>query len=148
MKVIVSCLAFVMTSLLWAGVCFAAEPEAEINAFIAKLKAGKSTEAVESLYSGNPWRSHVQDDVSQVKDQLAAMNKLVGSLKSHEQLRAISVGTRFKYFGYLAAYDRQPIRFVFEFYKPEGQWKFFGFSLDSEIDADIEKAARESILTR
>lgn len=137
-----------MASTIVSGVCLAAEPEVEIEAFIAKLKAGKSPEAVEALYAGNPWISKSSDAIVNIKNQLGSLNKLVGSLKSHEKLQDISVGTRFKYISYLAAYERQPIRFIFEFYKPDNTWVIFSFALDDDIDDDIEKAAQESILRK
>jgi hypothetical protein len=131
--------------LAFSDICLAAEPEAEAEAFISKLKIGKSVEAVDALYASNPWISKSSDAIVNIKNQLGSLNKLVGSLKSHEKLQDLSVGTRFRYMSYLAAYERQPIRFIFEFYKPDATWLIFSFSLDDKLDDDLEKSAKEAI---
>lgn len=123
----------------------AADPDAEIQAFIAMLKAGKSSEAVDKLYSGNPWMSNSSDAIQNVRTQLGSLDKMVGKLRNHEKLQDIEVGARFRYVSYLAAFDRQPVRFIFEFYKPEDTWMLFSFSFDDELDDDVEKSARAAI---
>ena len=39
-------------------------------------------------------------------------------------------------------YDRQPFRYIFEFYKPNEKWMLYSFKIDSEIDSEIEQSAK------
>jgi hypothetical protein len=39
-------------------------------------------------------------------------------------------------------YDRQPIRFNFLFYSPNGQWQLQNFSFDDGIDEELKEAAK------
>ena len=43
---------------------------------------------------------------------------------------------------YLVKYDRQPIRFTFQFYKPNKEWRIHSFKYDGNIDDEIEEAAK------
>jgi hypothetical protein len=117
-----------------------------IERFFTLLQEGKSAEAVDFLYADNPWMSKSQDAVMNVKNQLASAEPLLGKLRGHDLLQERMLAERFVYLSYLAAYERQPIRFVFEYYRPESEWRIFGFSLDDTLDDDIEAAAKRSLL--
>jgi hypothetical protein len=137
-----SCLlgAFVAASAL------AADYEQTIEKFIGMLKAGQAEEAVDFLYGTNPWMSRKSDAVQNVRSRLGSINQMVGSLKNHEKLQELPLGTRFVYLSYLAAYERQPIRFEFEFYKPTDTWIIFSFSFDDKLDDDIEQQAKAKLI--
>lgn len=121
------------------------DPTSAAEAFIALVQANNVSEAVDQLYGSNPWLGKSSDAVTNVKNQLASAPKLVGALKNHEKLQEISVGSRFKYISYLAAYERQPVRFVFEFYKPQDKWMIFSFSFDDKLDDNIEERAQRTV---
>lgn len=140
---LVICLAII--SITFSTICSASEYEQKIEKFVSMLKAGKSAEAVDYIYSGNPWLARAADAVQNVKSQVVSLNKLVGNLKNHEKLQEVTAGGRFVHLTYLAAYERQPIRFRFEFYKPENTWIIFSFSLDDKLDDDLEAAANAKL---
>lgn len=123
----------------------AAEVEPIIEKFVAMVEAGQVEKAVDFLYGSNPWMSRKSDAVQNVRSRLASIGQMVGSLKNHEKLQEIRAGSRFVYLSYLAAYDRQPIRFEFEFYKPADTWIIYSFSFDDKLDEDIEKLARQQL---
>ncbi len=113
-----------------------------VDRFFALVQAGQTDEAVEFLYSSNPWMQRAADAVEQVRAQLKGLPTLVGQLQGFELLQTKTLGTRFVYLSYMALYDRQPIRFIFEFYRPAEEWMTFGFSFDQDLDDDVEAAAR------
>jgi hypothetical protein len=119
-----------------------------IDQFFSLLQAGKSKEAVEFIYGDTPWMSKSSDAVQQVLNQMASLNTLVGQFKNHDLLQEKVVAGRFAYLSYLASYDRQPIRFTFEFYRPENTWMIFSFAFDDNLDDDVETAAKQEILSR
>ncbi|WP_209405780.1 hypothetical protein [Pseudozobellia sp. WGM2] len=43
---------------------------------------------------------------------------------------------------YLVKFDRQPIRFTFQFYKPYNQWRTHRFKYDGNVDEEIEESAK------
>lgn len=113
-----------------------------VERFFALVQAGQTDEAVEFLYSSNPWMQRSADAVEQVRAQLGSLPSLVGQLQNVEKLQTKTLGSRFVYLSYLVAYERQPIRFIFEFYRPSEQWITFGFSFDQDLDDDVEAAAK------
>ena len=72
----------------------AEEPEAMAEAFIAKVQANKSSEAVDFLYGSNPWMKQKTDAITNIRNQLGSLGNLIGSLRNHERLQNILVGTR------------------------------------------------------
>jgi hypothetical protein len=119
-----------------------------IEQFMATLKAGKTNEALDALYASNKWMARSSDQVQNVQTQLASAEKLMGSLRAWEKLQDIQVGTRFVYVSYVVVYDRQPIRFEFEFFRPGDEWYILSFSFDAKLDDDVEQAARAQLLRR
>lgn len=134
--------------LLAPAAASAGDYQPQIDQFFATLKAGKSNEALDALYATNKWMARSSDQVQNVKSRMASLEKLVGSLRAWEKLQDIQVGTRFAYVSYVVVYDRQPIRFEFEFYRPGDEWSVFGFSLDDKLDDDVEQAARAQLVRR
>lgn len=109
-----------------------------ISKFFELLKQDKTVEAVDFLYSGNPWVAKKADAVQNVKDQINSLPNLVGKLHNLELLEEKVVGNRIATVLYLAAYDRQPMRFVFQFYRPQEAWVIYSFSFDYDLDEAAE----------
>ena len=123
----------------------AADYQVLIDRFFVSLRAGKSAEAVDALYATNAWMSAASDQVVTVKNQFASLAKLIGELRSLEKVQERKVGTRFVHVTYMVIYDRQPVRFEFQFFRPEGEWKILGFSFDDKLDDDVQAAARAQV---
>jgi hypothetical protein len=45
-------------------------------------------------------------------------------------------------YSYLVKYDRQPMRFIFKFYKPNDKWVLYSYALDDNLDNEIQEAAK------
>ena len=48
----------------------------------------------------------------------------------------------FELYSYMVKYDRQPIRFIFKFYKPNDEWVLYSYALDDNLDTEIQEAAK------
>ncbi len=46
---------------------------------------------------------------------------------------------------YTVKYDRQPLRFVFKYYRPADQWRLQDFRFTDSFDEDLEAAVLEQI---
>jgi len=117
----------------------------KIDTFFKMFYEGKSVEALAFLYRDNPWVSMDSDAGRDMAKEIGALNEFVGELRNHTKLQEVVVVDRFAYVSYLAAFDRQPIRIVFEYYRPEGSWRLFGFAYDDDLDEDIEAMMERSI---
>lgn len=123
----------------------AADYNSEIAKFFALYESGKKIEAIDTLYSTNPWMSSASDAIQNIKTQLQGIEKLVGNYNGKELLGEHNIKNRFVHVTYIALYDRQPVRMEFQFYRPKSDWIIYSFSFDIKIDEEIEKGAREKI---
>lgn len=123
---------------------FAADYQQQINNFFELYKKDKIDEAVDSIYSSNEYVSAIPDKIKNVKTQLNALKGMVGKVHHIRQLDTYLVGESFVYVTYLATYDRQPVRYEFQFFKVKDGWRIYSFSFDddlSEIQSQARKAA-------
>jgi hypothetical protein len=138
------------------GLLIAASPSASLAAedyekvvekFFAMLSDGKANEATDYLFAANPWMGKTgADQVQNLKTQLSNLPKLVGNLRGKEKIIEERVGDNYAYLVYVGLYDRQPIRFKFYFYRPDGKWRFQNFSFDANLAEDFEKLADQKLL--
>ena len=116
-----------------------------IVTFFSKIKIGEVDNAIDFLYSSNPWTSYMIDDIKQVKSQMIKLTDLVGDYQGYELLTEHVVAKRYAYLYYFIAYERQPIKFVFEFYKPKYKWMIYGFSFNAELTNEIEQGIKATM---
>ncbi len=140
MKQIISVLLLILSAPVFAG-----DYKAEIQKFFTLYESGKKVEAVDSIYSTNPWMSSAADSIQNIKTQLQGIEKLVGNYNGKEFVDELNVKDRFVHVTYLALYDRQPVRMEFQFYKPMSDWIIYSFSFDVNFDDEIEAGARKRI---
>jgi hypothetical protein len=147
-RAITSCL-FGLLLAIFSAASFAAEDyEQVIGKFFSILGEGKTTEATDYLFSSNPWMGKAGvDQIQNVKTQISSLPKLMGTLRSKEKIIEEKVGDNYIYLVYLGLYDRQPIRFKFNFYRPDGKWRFQNFSFDTNVAEDVEKQADQKLIT-
>ncbi len=140
MKQIITALLLILSAPVFAG-----DYDAEIQKFFSLYESGKKVEAVDSIYSTNPWMSSAADSIQNIKTQLQGIEKLVGDYNGKEFVDELNVKDRFVHVTYLALYDRQPVRMEFQFYKPKSDWIIYSFSFDVNFDDEIEAGARKRI---
>jgi len=127
------------------GYAHAGDYNSEISKFFTLFESGKKTEAVDSLYSTNPWMTSASDAIQNIKTQFEGIEKLVGNYNGKELIDEHNIKNRFVHITYLALYDRQPVRMEFQFYRPKNDWIIYSFSFDIEFDNEVEKGARDII---
>ncbi|MBH8556486.1 hypothetical protein [Hymenobacter negativus] len=117
-------------------------PELLVDKFFKEYTRGPA-KAVETLYTTNPWALRNRDAIDQIKNEI---NKLtpdyVGQYRGYELIVKRQVATSFVLHSYLVRYDRQPLRFTFEFYKAEDKWFLYSFQFDSNLDNELEESAK------
>ena len=126
----------------------AQEFEADIGVFFDLYKKGEIEQAVDTLYKSNPYVSSVSDQIKNVKTQLGSLTGLMGELHSIEKIDTFMVGKSMVHITYIGIYDRQPVRFEFQFFKLESDWRIFSFAFDADVFDDIETLAQPQALSR
>ena len=124
----------------------ASDYQQQIDTFFKNLKEGNINAAVSELYSSNAYVSAIPDQIQQVKNQLSALDGLVGKMLNLEKLDTYQVGNSMVHVTYVAVYDRQPIRFEFQFFKAADEWRVYSMSFDDDLDDEIKVLARRRAL--
>lgn len=118
-------------------------PQDLIDKFFKNFETKGSTFALEELYGTNKWVLRNGDAVSNLKTQMEGLNDdFVGEYFGYEKILEKKLSDSFILVSYLVKYDRQPIRFTFQFYRPDKVWKIHSFSFDGDLDEEIEEAAK------
>lgn len=106
------------------------------------VKSGSSI-AIDNLYSTNKWMTRSADAIVNLKSQMEGLNDdYVGKYYGYELIVEKRLTESFILLSYLVKYDRQPLRFTFQFYKPNDTWMIFSFQYDGNMDEEIEEAAK------
>ena len=102
-----------------------------------------SSKAIDELYATNPWSIRIKDGIENVKKEINSYTvDYVGKYYGYELITKKQFSESFVLYSYLVKYDRQPMRFIFKFYKPNDKWTLYSFKVDSSLDVEIEEAAK------
>lgn len=96
--------------------------------------------AMQYAFSTNSYFTEDDEGVGRLTGQLKGILQIVGNYCSHEKTAERSLGNKLKLMTYLAYYDRQPLRFTFELYKPRDQWFFLHVSFDDKYSEDLKNS--------
>ncbi|WP_224485125.1 hypothetical protein [Robertkochia aurantiaca] len=111
--------------------------------FFETYKAKGASTALEDLYETNPWMSRSADAITNLKSQLEGLNKdYVGAYHGYEKITEKTLGNSYMLLSFMVKYDRQPIRFIFHYYKPKDKWVIYAFKFDANIDEELDESAK------
>lgn len=117
-------------------------PQDLIDVFFTTYEkdAGK---AVKELYETNKWTERIKDDIDKVIGTVNGFTEsYMGKYYGYEIITTKKFAESFELYSYLVKYDRQPIRFIFKFYKPDDKWVLYSYALDDTLDDEIQEAAK------
>lgn len=118
-------------------------PEEIVSKFFTEYKNDGASKALDNLYSNNEWMNRATDAITKLKQQLNSLNEdYVGKYYGYELIVEKKLSDSFILMSYLVKYDRQPIRFTFQFYKPDNEWRTHSFKYDGNMDEEIEESAK------
>ncbi len=106
--------------LLFSFIAFPQQsPKEIVEQFFNEFETKGSSVALDNLYKPNKWMARNADAISQLKSQIEGLNEdYVGKYYGYEFLLEKQLADSYILMSYLVKYDRQPIRFTFQFYKP------------------------------
>lgn len=136
--------AFLICLLLYSKSILAQnDPQKIIEEFFVKYKDKNSDIALDYLFSTNKWMDSSKDQIENVKFKITStVVKAMGEYYGSELITKMNVGDKILNYTYLLRYDRQPIRFNFLFYCPNGKWQLQNFSFDDKIADELEEASK------
>jgi hypothetical protein len=121
-------------------------PEQIIKEYFQLVKKSKIKEATTYIFSTNKFMRNSQDQINSISQKLETDVSQFGELFSEEQITKASAGPNLVTYAYLAKYDRQPLRFIFTFYKPKDSWRLYFFKYDDQADDELLDAIRSDRL--
>ncbi len=117
-------------------------PDDLIKTFFAGYQKN-SGKAIDDIYLTNPWAIRIKDAIENIKKEVGGYTAdYMGAYYGYERIVKKQLSESFILYSFLVKYDRQPLRFTFEFYKPNDAWRLFSFKIDGELDDEIEQAAK------
>lgn len=119
----------------------------EIDRFFTLFEQGKMEQAVDGIYATNSYVSAIPDQVKSIKKQLSSLGAVMGQYHKSVKIDEYMVEDSFVQVTYMVIYERQPLRFEFQFFKAGDNWKIYSFSFDDDIDEEIEAAARKRAIS-
>ncbi len=126
--------------LFFISITHASEPYERLpEKFIELLRQSKQDEAFDSMFSTNKWISPESDQVKALRSKLSQDIKLVGEYKYFELLSEQKVGERWSRVTYAIGFERQPIIFTFDLYKPDDNWIISSFTYNMKLSLMLEK---------
>lgn len=135
-------LLFILLISISGNIFAQSEPQKLIDSFFKTYEkdAGK---AVQDLYATNKWTEIVKDDIENVVETVNKFTEsYMGKYNGYEIITTKKFSESFILYSYLVKYDRQPIRFIFKFYKPSDKWVLYSYSLDDNLDDEIQEVAK------
>jgi hypothetical protein len=118
-------------------------PNDLVTKFFSDYEENGVSTALDNLYKTNKWLIRSTDAIVKLKTQMEGLNEdFVGKYYGYELIVEKKLTDSFLLQSYLVKFDRQPIRYTFEFYKPKDQWMIFGLQYDGNLDDEIEQAAK------
>ncbi len=130
--------------LLFAGVATAqaqAQTPTDISKKFFEVYAAKPMDAIDYIFSGIPLSKQVKDDIAAIKKNLKVTIDQGGAYNGYELITEKSIGNTLKLMSYMAKYDKQPVRFIFIYYKPKDVWKIYTFQFNTNLDDELANAA-------
>ncbi|MCH2034194.1 MAG: hypothetical protein MK202_11855 [Tenacibaculum sp.] len=116
------------------------------NKFFEKFKTN-SDEAFDFIFGTNKWMKENSTGTEKVKFQIREYSNLMGEYVGYEKLTEKSLGQSLKVSVYLVKYDRQPLRFIFKYYKAKNKWMLFNLKFDENIDDELDEIMKYDYLT-
>ena len=113
-----------------------------VDEFFEQIAQGKYAEALDYIYEGNPWIQNQKDNLQSMKTQFSGLTGLVGVYQGHEKLVEEDLAGKLVRVDYIVSFDRQPLRFEFQFYKPNGSWMTYAFKFQDDLGDWMDEKVR------
>jgi hypothetical protein len=118
----------------------------DISKKFLEVYATKPMDAIDQLFADVKKNKQVNDDITAIKKNLKVTIDQDGDYNGYELITEKGIGNTVKLLSYIVKYDKQPVRFVFVFYKPKDAWKIYTFQFNTNLDEELNNAAGVDLL--
>jgi hypothetical protein len=134
-------LALCLVAIFAGGVKAQAQTPTDISKKFFETYAAKPMDAIDYIFSGVTQNKQVKDDITAIKKNLKVTIDQGGAYNGYELITEKGIGGSIKLMSYMAKYDKQPVRFIFIYYKPKDVWKIYTFQFNTNLDDELTNAA-------
>lgn len=114
---------------------------ADISKKFFELYATKPMDAIDLIFADVKKNKQINDDITAIKKNLKVTIDQDGDYNGYELITEKGVGSNLKLLSYIVKYDKQPVRFIFIYYKPKDVWKIYTFQFNTNLDDELTSAA-------
>lgn len=118
------------------------QPEEMVEIFFDLFRSRGPAQAVDYIFSNNPYIYEKKDSVGALKDKVARLEEMLGKEHGQVLIQDRQFADTVRTISYLVKYDRQPLRFTFVFYKAQNRWVTYQFNFDDLMDETTLKETR------
>ncbi|MEO6150329.1 MAG: hypothetical protein ABIN95_03915 [Mucilaginibacter sp.] len=112
-----------------------------IKLFFEKYRSDGPVKAVDFISATNKLISS-GDQIASLKVKLDSLHHKLGNYRGYGQITRKYVADDLYLCSYLVKYERQPLRFVFIFYRPDKNWILQSFSFDTDVVSELEESGK------
>lgn len=113
----------------------------DISKKFFEIYAAKPLDAIDYLFADVKKIKQVSDDITAIKKNLKMTIDQDGVNNGYELITEKNVGANLKLQSYMVKYDKQPVRFIFIYYRPKDVWKIYTFQFNTNMDEELTSAA-------
>ena len=113
----------------------------DISKKFFEIYSAKPLDAIDYLFADVKKIKQVSDDITAIKKNLKMTIDQGGVNNGYELITEKNVGSNFKLQSYMVKYDKQPVRFIFIYYRPKDAWKIYTFQFNTNMDEELTSAA-------
>lgn len=139
MKAFILVLSFTLASIFAQA---QASPEQIIDKFFQDLVTEKPEKTIDNLYTHMPWIANIKTEIDKLKTQFVTLQTYFGKYCGNVLITKKDISNTFFIYSYLVKYERQPVRFIFKFYKPKDAYIVFSFSYDMSLEEELEQSVK------
>jgi hypothetical protein len=123
--------------------CAQSTPKQMVQQFFETYESKGNATALEELYATNKWMDKAGDAILNLKNQMEGLTEdYIGKYYGYEMITEKWISDSYVLMSYLVKFDRQPLRYTFQFYKPDKEWKVHSFQFDGNLDSELEESAK------
>jgi len=111
-----------------------------INTFFDKYKHEGPKPAIDYIFSKSNGTTITGIDA--LKSKIDSLKSTLGSFSGYEQIIEKNAANSLVLFSYLVKHENHPLRFTFVFYKPKDNWVLYKFSVDAEVENELEYSGK------
>ena len=111
-----------------------------VDQFFKTYKEKGHEEAVTTLLETNKWIP--EKSAENVSTKLTELLDQIGQFYGYDKIKESTYGPNVIQYTYLVRYDRQPLRFLFRFYRPNDTWQTQGFEYQVEFLDELDETVK------